>query len=63
MSDCPTPGPPFNTPTCNCKYPPTVKLDPSTKAGASCLYCGYPPSVGVRDEVCVINAPPFTLSE
>lgn len=60
---CEVPSPPFNRPVCNCNQPSTVKLDPTTKAGASCQQCGYPPEVGIRDEVCIIETQPFTHSE
>lgn len=62
MADEPTIFP-TRRPICSCHYPSTVKLDPTTRAGASCARCGYPPEVGIRDEVCIIDVVPFSLPE
>lgn len=66
MSDCcdsQNPCLPSGRLVCNCTQPSTVKLDPTTRAGASCARCGYPPRVGLQDEVCVHEIESFSRSE
>lgn len=54
MPCCGPVEPPFNSlPLSNCKDPPTVKLDPTTERGASCMLNRK--VVGVRDEICLFE--------
>lgn len=55
--------PPFQRTVCSCNQPSNVKLDPTTKAGASCNRCGYPPSLPGRAEVELYEVAQASLPE